>query len=83
MALTEEALRTYLQDELGIDTAELPMDAPLFSSGLIDSFSLVSLLAHIEQTCGFKIGSSDVNLDNFDSMARVHAYVEAMTGSGH
>lgn len=83
MALTEEALRTYLQDELGIDAAELPMDAPLFSSGLIDSFSLVSLLAHIEQTCGFKIGASDVNLDNFDSMARVHAYIEAMTGSGH
>ena len=78
MPLTTEALLRYMSDELGIDTAALVPDSPLFSAGVIDSFSLVTLLAHIEQTCGFRIAATDVNLDNFDSLARIAAYVARM-----
>lgn len=80
MSLTAEAILQFMNDELGIDTSGLGPDSPLFSSGVIDSFSLVTLLSHIEQTCGFQIGSTDVNLDNFDSLARIVAYVARMTG---
>lgn len=80
MSLTAEAILQFMNDELGIDTTGLGPDSPLFSSGVIDSFSLVTLLSHIEQTCGFQIGPSDVNLDNFDSLARIIAYVTRMTG---
>lgn len=80
MVLTEDGLRTFLRDEVGVETAGLDVDAPLFSSGLIDSFSLVTLLAHIERVCGFRIGPTDVNLDNFDSLGRILAYAGSMSG---
>ena len=78
MVLTKESLQAFLSDELGIDGASLAADSPLFSSGLIDSFSLVALMTHIEQVCGFRIGPNDVNLDNFDSLGRILSYAEGM-----
>jgi len=78
MGVTKDGLQAFLSDELGIGTESLTLDSPLFSSGLIDSFSLVALLTHIEQVCGFRIGPNDVNLDNFDSLGRILAYAESM-----
>ena len=80
--LTEENLRDFLRDEIGIETSTLLRDDVLFSSGLIDSFSLVTLLAHIERVCGFKIGPTDVNLDNFDTMGRILTYASSMSQQG-
>jgi acyl carrier protein len=77
--LTEDNLREFLRDEIGVDTSTLSRDDLLFSSGLIDSFSLVTLLAHIERVCGFRIGPTDVNLDNFDSLGRILAYAGSMS----
>lgn len=79
MTLTKDNLQTFLLDELGIETEGLTLESPLFSSGLIDSFSLVALLRHIEQVCGFRIGPTDVNLTNFDSLGRILAYAESMS----
>lgn len=79
--MTHHDLLRFISDELRIDTASLALDSPLFSSGVIDSFSLVTLLMHIEQTCGFQIGPADVNLDNFDSLASILAYVARRLGS--
>jgi acyl carrier protein len=78
--LTEDNLREFLRDEIGVETTTLSRDDLLFSSGLIDSFSLVTLLAHIERVCGFRIGPTDVNLDNFDSLGRILAYAGSMSG---
>jgi acyl carrier protein len=82
IVLTEAGLRAFLRDELGVETDGLSVDDPLFSSGLIDSFSLVTLLAHIERVCGFRIGPTDVNLDNFDSLGRMLTYAGSMSGQG-
>lgn len=73
--MTLDDLLRYISSELRIDTESLALDSPLFSSGVIDSFALVSLLIHIEKSCGFQIGPVDVNLDNFDSLERMMAYV--------
>lgn len=80
MPLTLESILQFMGEELGIETAALSTDSPLFSSGVIDSFSLVTLLAHIEQTCGFQISPADVNLDNFDSIDRIISYVQRAVG---
>jgi len=74
MAVTETELLEFLEDELAIDRAEIVLDTLLFSSGLIDSFSLVSLLGFLETAGGFMIDPADVTLDNFDSLARILAY---------
>jgi acyl carrier protein len=81
MEVGTDALLGYLRDELDVDTAGMDTDSPLFSSGVIDSFSLVSLLAHIEEQHRFRIPATDVTLDNFDSIGRIAAYVLRMTAA--
>ena len=81
MEIGTDALLGYLRDELDVDTAGLDVDSPLFSSGVIDSFSLVSLLAHIEAKHRFRIPATDVTLDNFDTLGRIAAYVSRMTAT--
>lgn len=72
----QQSLTHFLERELRVDARELAPDAPLFSSGLIDSFALVTLLGHIEKSCGVQISATDVSLDNFDTLERMVAYVQ-------
>ncbi len=74
MALTSDGIRTFLQNELGVDMAGLNDDAELFSSGMIDSFSLVTLIGYLEEQGGFQMSPMDVNLDNLDTVGRMLAY---------
>jgi acyl carrier protein len=75
MPLSEQAVFDFLHDSLGVDTSDLDRDSLLFSSGVIDSFTLVSLLTFVESSCHFRIDPMDVNLDNFDSVGRILDYV--------
>jgi acyl carrier protein len=81
MPVTREGLLHFLSDELAVDATEIDEQTPLFSSGLIDSFAFVSLLAHIESEGGFRIEPTDVNLNNFDSIARILAYAQGVEAS--
>ena len=76
MALGRDELVTFLKDSLDVDMDNLAHDAPLFSSGEIDSFSLVSLIEHIEKECGFRVKPTEVSLDNMDSVDRLMAYID-------
>jgi acyl carrier protein len=75
MAVTEDELLAFLEEELAIDRADIAPGALLFSSGLIDSFSLVSLLSFLETHGGFSVDPEDVTLENFDSLDRILAYL--------
>jgi acyl carrier protein/D-alanine--poly(phosphoribitol) ligase subunit 2 len=74
MALSYDDLSQFIEDELAVD-AELSPDTPLFTSGLIDSFSLVSLMTYIELKTRTPITAEDVNLANFDTIGRILRYV--------
>jgi acyl carrier protein len=67
----------FMSDDLGIDGHELKLDEPLFSSGIIDSFSLVSLLTFLENSHNIRVSPAEVNLDNFDSLQKMQKYVES------
>lgn len=77
MALSYDELSQFLQDELALGPDEFDRDTPLFSSGLVDSFSLVSLMTFVETQTGVAIGPEDVNLDNFDTLGRILNYTRA------
>ncbi len=77
MALGYDDLSQFLQDELAIPADEVDADTPLFSSGLVDSFSLVGLMTFIEIQAGITIAPGDVSLENFDSLGRILAYVRS------
>lgn len=73
--ITKDELLTYMQQELGVDTSDVGDETPLFSSGVIDSFALVSLITFIEEKCRFRVNPMDVSLENMDSVDRILGYV--------
>jgi len=77
MAITHDALMNYLRESVRIDTSKIGPETLLFSSGLIDSFSMVELVLFIEMSCGIKMKPSEVNLDNIDSIERIIAFAAA------
>ena len=52
-------------------------DEPLISSGLIDSFSLMDLALHVEDTFGVRIEDTELNADTFDTLKQLSALIEA------
>jgi acyl carrier protein len=80
MPISKEVLKKYLQDEYNIDPAELGDDTPLFSTGLLDSMTMVELIAFIEKSAGITVAALDVNLNNLDSIARIVAYTARAAG---
>ena len=87
MVLDHENLRRYLHEKQGLEPEDFEDDTLLFSSGLIDSFSMVDLIIFIEDTGSLRVHPADVTLDNFDSIERILAFVEARcaatAGGGH
>ncbi len=82
MALTAEKLTEYMREELDVDTTDIAADSLLFSTGIVDSFALVSLMTFIESECDIRISPDAVTLDNFDSIDRILAYADASSGGG-
>jgi acyl carrier protein len=77
MALDREHLRRYLHERQGLEPGDFEDDTLLFSSGLIDSFSMVDLIMFIEDAAGMRVHPAEVTLDNFDSVNRILAFVQA------
>jgi acyl carrier protein len=79
MPLTATSLLEYLRDELGVETDDIEVATPLFSSGVIDSFALVQLITFLEERCNLRLDAADVSLENLDSIERILALVERST----
>ncbi len=77
MTLTAADLTGFMQEELGIDTDDVDSSSLLFTSGIVDSFSLVSLVTFIERQCGFTVQPDDVTLENLDSIQRIVDFAAA------
>ena len=72
--LTADKLIAFFDTELGIDPSAVKEDTPLFSSGLIDSFSLLTVIDFLERSFSFRMNPMDVNLDHMDTVERMLAY---------
>jgi acyl carrier protein len=79
MPLTRDKLVEFLETELGLEVSGLQDSTLLFSSGIIDSFMMVSLMTFMEKQGGFRIAPTDVNLANLDSIERILAFSTRMT----
>lgn len=75
----EGQLRSFICECFGIDEQDVDLDTELFSSGMLDSFSMVSLVEFIEQTASIKFGTFDLNMSNLDSISAMLAFVESKT----
>jgi acyl carrier protein len=71
-AAVERDVRRYLIQELiRDDELELGRDEAIFSSGLLDSFSVTQLVCFLEDHFGIKIAISEVTLQDFDTIGKV------------
>ena len=79
MSLTTIEVTDYIRDELGIDTSAVDASTLLFTSGLVDSFSLVSLVTFIERAGGIRVEPEDVTLANLDTIQRIVDFATCRT----
>lgn len=68
----ERALRAFLEEKLGV--SDIGRDDELVSSGIVDSGNLVRLATHVERVAGIEIPDRDIDVDHFDSIARIVEY---------
>ncbi len=62
---------------------ELPdRNSSLFQSGVLDSFTLVDFVTLLESECNIKIDDADLRPENFDTIARVEAFIDRIRAAG-
>ena len=71
-----EFLRTRFRAAIG--RTAIDRDTPLFSSGIVDSFGVLELIAFLEQQFGIEIDPARHDIEEFDSAARIAALVTAL-----
>jgi len=81
MVLTEKVLLHFFEENLGVDTAGIDADTLLFSTSLLDSFSMIEMIEFVESQANIRFSPTQVNLDNLDSIRRILAFVSKSTGS--
>ena len=81
MKLTRDAVLEFLQEKVGADADQIEDETLLFSSNLLDSFSMVDLMLFIEQRTETKMSPLDVTLDNLDSIARILKFSETQSSA--
>jgi len=75
---TQEIVATFLKTRFhaSMRGGELGMDDPLFSSGIVDSFGVLELIAFLEDTFHISIDTTHHELMEFDSVNQIVAQVE-------
>ena len=76
MTIDKQTIITYLSDNFNIEESEVDETTSLFSSRILDSFSMVELVSFIEETAGVKFGVLELNLDNLDTIENIIRFVE-------
>jgi acyl carrier protein len=71
------AIKAFIQETFVADDQEqLSNDAPLLSSGIIDSISALELVEFLEKTFHFEFQPHEVDQENLDTITRIEAFVK-------
>ena len=65
----------YLEDD-DDDDIDLNESTPLISSGIVDSFSMVSLKRFLEKKCGISLSDEEATPEAFDSVSSIITLVQ-------
>ena len=68
----------YLEDD---DEVDLDVNTPLISSGIVDSFSMVSLKRFLEKKYAISIPDEDASADAFDTVTSIMAVIKKHQGA--
>ena len=78
----KENLRQYIADELLEDDAPLEDEENLLADGMVDSLGMIRLVAHIEETYGYRVPPQDFTIENFRTLATLDSYLTRV-GAGN
>jgi acyl carrier protein len=75
----KQQLRDFIDSALAshADRGGYADDEPLFSSGRLDSFTMMNLVMYLEQTFGIDFSSIEFDVDLVDSIAAIEALVDS------
>lgn len=74
MPLTSDQLIAFIKDTLQIESG-IDANSKLFSTGELDSMSMMQLIDFIESTSRVDIRPDDVTLENFDSIESILRFI--------
>ena len=80
MTELQERVRDYLSAELRIPRESIGVDTKLISSGLADSFTVMRLLAFLEETLDMAVPNEYMASDQLDSLSLIGKTVQKLTG---
>ena len=74
---TEKALKTYILEEFlpDEDEEDLTSDIELVSTGILDSVSVIKVVAHIESFYNIKIQAHEASVDNMNTIESMAALI--------
>ena len=70
MNLTEKKLAEFIKNCADSKT-KIKKNTSLFSTSLLDSVCLLDIVMFVEETENIKIDDADINLKNFDTIAKI------------
>ena len=70
-------INEYLEDD---DEEEIDVDSPLISSGIVDSFSMVSWKVFLAKKYGVQIPDAKASPEAFDSVRKICDVVNEIRG---
>jgi acyl carrier protein len=78
-ASAKQQLREFIDKALAsqADRGAYADDDALFSSGRLDSFTMMNLVMYLEQTFGIDFSSTGFDIDLVDSIAAIESLVDA------
>lgn len=80
----ESIIQRYVSAELmepqGRSIAELSNETPLFRTGIIDSFGLLSLVQYLEQEFSISVRDEEMLPENFENIQTIARLVRSKHG---
>lgn len=72
-------LRSFIEDELLLGEEEIEDDTALIADGVLDSISIVSLFAFLEEELGLTVPTESVPIEELESLATMSAWVHSLS----
>lgn len=69
-----DQIRRFIRDSFLVD--EFGDEESFLASGIVDSLGILQLVSFVETEYGLSVPDTDLTPDNFDSVAKLAAYVE-------
>ena len=82
MSATDDRIRTFIETKFRPQRGGRAFDddTPLFSSGIVDSFGVLELIAFLEQDFSIDIDVNKFELRDFDTVRKVAGLVATISG---